>query len=361
MDQKKNMSPVLVCASHMLHVCFSVGSLILCSRPNTAPQRSKWRRASARYARSGSSWPGQTLRGPSSSSRVWQTWVPPVKKHMSTQGDMSFLQSKPKQWKWEDDFDNKTGILSVKEFLQRGCLLLGDDNAQDWEEPAGSRPQELHSAGNACSKAEQEGGHMMTWEVNVSTCSPRQHKGLSRRSDMFTLYTERNQVPLVVVNHLHSRPVPPLLCSPASFPSLFLHLHPLFLLFCSSSLSASSASPWTTRSTCASSWVTCRATWTGKAWSGPWRSRAAWRGRSRFTRRSTGSCSTWTWTCREKPSVSSRSSPTRLACTEHEHLRSNYTETMRHCALINPFCRCADAAGAAEVHPAHQPVSRLHQ
>lgn len=80
------------------------------------------------------------------------------------------------------------------------------------------------------------GGHMMTWEVNVSTCSPRQHKGLSRRSDMFTLYTERNQLPLVVVNHSHWRPVPPLLCSPASFPSLFLHLHPLFLLFCSSSL-----------------------------------------------------------------------------------------------------------------------------
>lgn len=43
---------------------------------------------------------------------------------------------------------------------------------------------------------------------------------------------------------------------------------------------------------------------------------------------------------------------------EHEYLPSNYTETMR---LINPFCGRADAAGAAEVHPAHQPVPRLHQ
>lgn len=47
-----------------------------CLRPNTAPQPWRWRRVSARYARSGSSWPGQTLRGPSSSSPVWRTWVP---------------------------------------------------------------------------------------------------------------------------------------------------------------------------------------------------------------------------------------------------------------------------------------------
>lgn len=55
------------------------------------------------------------------------------------------------------------------------------------------------------------------------------------------VYTEKKQ--LSVVSHLHLHPIPPLLCSPASFPSLFLHLHPLFLLFCSSLLSASSALP----------------------------------------------------------------------------------------------------------------------
>ncbi len=110
------------------------------------------------------------------------------------------------------------------------------------------------------------------------------------------VYTQNKKLlPLVVVNHLHLNPVPPLLCSPASFPSLFLHLHPLFLLFCSSSLSASSASPWTTRSTYAFSWLTCPETWTGKVWSGQWRSPAVWRVRSRFIRLSTGSCLTWTW------------------------------------------------------------------
>lgn len=59
------------------------------------------------------------------------------------------------------------------------------------------------------------------------------------------VYTQKKQktVACVVVSHLHLHPVPPLLCSPASFPPLFLHLHPLFLLFCSSLLCASSASP----------------------------------------------------------------------------------------------------------------------
>lgn len=149
----------------------------------------------------------------------------------------------------------------------------------------------------------------MTWEVNVSKCSLWQHKGLSRRSELFTL--RKKQLTLVVVNHSHLNPIPPLLCSPASFPSLFLHLHPLFLLFCSSSLSASSASPWTTQSTFVFSWVTCPETWTGKVWSGQWRSPAGWRGRSRFTRLWMGSCLTWTWTCRGKPNVSSHCSQTR--------------------------------------------------
>lgn len=144
----------------------------------------------------------------------------------------------------------------------------------------------------------------MTWEVNVTRCSPWQHKGLSRRADMFTLKKKKKQLP-VVVSHLHLHPVPPLLCSPASFPPLFLHLHPLFLLFCSSLLCASSASPWTAQSMCVFSWVTCPVTWTGKVWNGPWRSHVGWRGRSRFTRLSMGSCLTWTWTCREKLNASS--------------------------------------------------------
>lgn len=65
------------------------------------------------------------------------------------------------------------------------------------------------------------------------------------QQDIRYVYTPKKSSCLfVAVNHLHSHPVPPLLCSPASFPSLFLHhLHPLFLLFCSSWLSASSASP----------------------------------------------------------------------------------------------------------------------
>lgn len=46
-----------------------------------------------------------------------------------------------------------TMVVCYLEFLQRGCVLLRDDNTQDWEEPAGPRPQELHSAGNARSKA----------------------------------------------------------------------------------------------------------------------------------------------------------------------------------------------------------------
>lgn len=46
-----------------------------------------------------------------------------------------------------------TMVVCYLEFLQRGCVLLRDDNTQDWEEPAGPRPQELHSAGKARSKA----------------------------------------------------------------------------------------------------------------------------------------------------------------------------------------------------------------
>lgn len=141
------------------------------------------------------------------------------------------------------------------------------------------------------------------------------------------VYTQKKKQLPVVVSHLHSHLVLPLLCSPASFPSLFLHLHPLFLLFCSSSLSASSASPSTTQSMCAFSWVTCPATWTGKAWSGPWRSPAGWRGRSRFTRLSTGSCLTWTWTCRERPNVSSHCSQTRYRTQIMNTCRSTTLET----------------------------------
>lgn len=83
--------------------------------------------------------------------------------------------------------------------------------------------------------------------VNVSKCSPWQHKGLSRRSDMFT-HKKKAVASCHPQSFTLATPsfrffVALLLCSPASFPSLFLHLHPLFLLFCSSLLSASSASP----------------------------------------------------------------------------------------------------------------------
>lgn len=130
-------------------------------------------------------------------------------------------------------------ILSTAEFLQWGRVLLRDDNAQDWEEPAGPRPQEFHSAGNACSKTEPGVGTELRQRCQQALC---QHKGLSGR----VIHTKTKQLLLVVINHLHSNAIPPLLCSPASFPSFFLHLYPLFLRLCSSSLSASSASPWTT-------------------------------------------------------------------------------------------------------------------
>lgn len=42
------------------------------------------------------------------------------------------------------------------------------------------------------------------------------------------VHTNTKQMPPVVINLLHLHPIPPLLCSPASFPSFFLHLHPLF-------------------------------------------------------------------------------------------------------------------------------------
>jgi len=75
-------------------MCF-VSSSSLCSKPNTVPQQWKWQLASARYARSGSSWPGQTLRGPSSLSLVWQTWVPLlVLPHIHTH----ILQSCKQDW-----------------------------------------------------------------------------------------------------------------------------------------------------------------------------------------------------------------------------------------------------------------------
>lgn len=48
--------------------------------------------------------------------------------------------------------------LPPSEFLQWSRLLLWDDDTQDWAEPAGPRPQGLHSAGNACSKTEVEEG-----------------------------------------------------------------------------------------------------------------------------------------------------------------------------------------------------------
>lgn len=52
---------------------------------------------------------------------------------------------------------------------------------------------------------------------------------------MITLKKKNNKKLLpIVINHLHLHSIPPRLCSPTSFPSLFLHLHPLFLLFCSS-------------------------------------------------------------------------------------------------------------------------------
>lgn len=85
----------------------------------------------------------------------------------------------------------------------------------------------------------------------------RQRGGLnddvgSKCQQVFSLATQRAQRCLcsgVVGGALSCQsftvapPIPPLLCSPASFPSLCLHLHPLSLLFFSSLLSASSASP----------------------------------------------------------------------------------------------------------------------
>lgn len=77
-------------------------------------------------------------------------------------------------------------ILSTAEFLQWGRVLLRDDNAQDWEEPAGPRPQEFHSAGNACSKTEPGVGTELRQRCQQALC---QHKGLSGRADM--LYTQK--------------------------------------------------------------------------------------------------------------------------------------------------------------------------
>lgn len=64
------------------------------------------------------------------------TDVSPTRKkiHEHTGRHVFFLTNvtvKTKKGKREDEFNNTTGVLSVKEFLQRGCLLLGDDNTQD--------------------------------------------------------------------------------------------------------------------------------------------------------------------------------------------------------------------------------------
>lgn len=173
-------------------MCF--GSSNLCSRQNTAHQLWRWQCASARYARSGSSWPGQTLREPSSLSLVWQTWVPlPVLPHscihmlhihkhvceiMTILLVLLFKSKQDSVITWQ--------ILSITEFLQWGGVVLRDDNAQDWEEPAGPRPQELHSAGNTCSKTKL--GEGTQWHVTW----PYRHQDISQWSDVFTVKNKQS-------------------------------------------------------------------------------------------------------------------------------------------------------------------------
>lgn len=60
--------------------------------------------------------------------------------------------------------------VALAEFLQRGRLLLRDDDAEDGEEPAGPRLQELHGAGETSSEAVLGGGG----EVNVSQRAQRE-------------------------------------------------------------------------------------------------------------------------------------------------------------------------------------------